>query len=327
MVKENTTRKKCSDEDIIKAMLEKISKGIYFKTKKELAEFIQEICGYSDKKLGAGYRRVNKLLEGGKIRFVPKIGFYPTSAEEHSNLIRRTFSLILDFMEKGEVVLDENEKYYGQRFSREQMESLIDRALEHLLTAKPRLQEVVKEFIGLVYDSNRTYEHVESIYDSIYNPIDTFLTSIQDYLKRISRFKLSEPLPNRHVNSYIADVHVAKIICRRTKKFYEKIKRFFTPKLSEEHLILDDNEIERLIKEAERLRDSLRTLEREINIKIKEVSSTIIEISSNELEKPVPGVCEYCSIGDFERFKELKDLVKEFKHNLYEWVRLRPLVS
>ena len=153
-------RKKCLDEDIIKVMLEYIRKGMYFKTEKELAEFIQEVCGYSDKKLGAGYRRANELLRSGLIKRVPKIGFCPTSDEEHYNLVHRTFPLILDLIEKGEVVLEENEKYYGRRLSRVQVESLIDAALEHLLTAEPEPQKVIRRFNELVNNLDGMYHYV-----------------------------------------------------------------------------------------------------------------------------------------------------------------------
>jgi len=384
MVKENTTRKKCSDEDIIKAMLEAISKGKYFKTEKELAEFIQEVCGYSDKRLGAGYRRAKELIKSGLIGRDPKIGYYPKLDKEHYNLVHRTFPLILDLIEKGEVVLEENEKYYGQRLSRGQVESLIDAALEHILIAEPELQEVVKEFNKLVSDLSKIYECIEIEVSSIKVMIGFIIVAMNNILK-VYEDTFEPEKKERHIIDYVVEFHEAVRIYEKLKELRKTLEEFLNPKYlefkptqlsgkiskddrddeskrlpekvdlpedyrklieeitakleaeAEEKLAcmvngLTDDSINKARNKMEHLLDLWRELSRKISIKVNSLLHIIKEFSLGEPKTPFPGACEYCSIGkflirDFKWFEELKCLVKELKRNLYEWIRLRPLVT
>lgn len=323
--------KKCSDDYIVKVMLDAMGGGKYFKGEKDFAKFIHEICGYSTKKYSTAYRRVKELEGSGRVKYVPRIGYCPVLTEdrEHNNLIRKALLQLLNFISKGEVILEENELYYGQRLSRDDVESHINSALEHLLSSKPRLQEVVEEFNRLVDNACKIYDDIRSIYaksKEIETRINNLLTNISSMITYV--FGLHHYEKPEYSIGRISEVIESY---KNLRDLYERLKDFFTSQPQ----ALGDNVIEELPKKVAGLRDSWIKLEREINVKVDEFSHSIIEILSNEQELTLPGVCEYCSIGKSlvrhsEYFKNLIKQANEFRNNLYKWVKMssyvRPLI-
>jgi len=206
-----------------------VIRGRRFTSEKELVEFIREKFGYKD--LSGPYRRVKNLIEKGLLKRVPGVGYYPIMVdEEHINLIRRTSSLILDFIEKGEVVLGENEKYYGRKLSRVEVESLINATMEHILTAKPEIQDWIKLFNELVHAIElEVYYKVKVMYASI--RIQNLILKLT-LIDRFPEIKESISSGGKHLKNifdYIIDIY-------NEVSDYEVIKKEFKDENLEELL-------------------------------------------------------------------------------------------
>jgi hypothetical protein len=306
----------CSDyDDIIKAM-----SGRYFKTKGELAKLIHEVRGYKDRTLSTGYRLVNKLEICGLIKYVRNFGYVPVLDKEHEDLMLKTFSLISDLIEKGDVVLDENEKYYGRKLAREHVEILIEYALEHLLTRSSVVEEIVKEFNKLITDLNMVYRELRLASMDKRLELRSFVDEVVKIMDEIKSC-LENPAKQQHLTNEpevyrdIYELYIIGEVLIRLKVLYEKLGDFMGK---------NSTTIDKFFREFSDLDNSRKKLEEEVFKKIKELLRYITGFSLSK-QLVAPGVCEHCAKllkVDSEVLEELKSIVNTFKENLlYVWVK------
>ena len=292
-----------------------MSRDRLFTSERELAEFIKEVCEYED--LSQPYRIIKALEDGGYITKVIPYGYVPVLGGDHVDMIRRTCSLILDLIRGNIVAPKENERYYGRRVSEAEVETLIEYAAEHLLTAVPEARDLIKRFLDVLEELTNTYLQCYLLYLEYYDAgaslMKQLLPTSDETLKEI-RDEVLEGV--EELKKILQKLPIWSLINQVTELLKEYAHN------------MPDNEPERKI--IERLKDlekRRKELEREAMEMTNKLVELIREFSLGMSTTKLPGVCELCrKVLNLPRrvddpFEELKSLARRLKESLltHQW--------